>query len=979
MVARRRADQTCRMAVRPPWGTAGFAGRSAELVALGEVLDGAIAGSPGGAVVLGEAGVGKTRLVIEACRIAAGPRLDVLWGRCLRLQTWTMPYLPLVVALEGWLEVASQPERAALVDAAPALAGAVPSLGTRHGPAGPGGVPAAMVQALDHLAARRPTVLVVDDLQWVDAASLDVLAYAVAGLRSQRLGIVLTCRTDQLGDGNQLHGWLAEVRRSPLVREIALARLSLDETAEMLSLLLHRAPGDRLVDTVFELSRGNAYFIELLAADVDPATGQLRSELPPGLRGALLATWHRLSDPAREVTRLLAVASRPLTGEVLAAAAVSVLSARADVVTALREAAAAGVVVTSGARVWFRHPLLAEVLLETLPPVERVAAHEVLLEALQRVLPEPRLADLARHHEGAAHFEEAFVTSLRAADAAAAVEAFSEEADLRMRALRLWDSVSPAARVALGSEARLCADVAVSLLRAGDSPRALAVLDRGLAVLEDEPDPLQRSRVLRMWAEVGSTEVARPTDELARTLLRATDLTIADPHSPERAMVLVARTHLELGRGRIEEARALAEDAVVVAGQSGDARALCDALLARAGCSPDPATAEGDVLRAEVVAAAGHAAELRVECAQARMALLDDVGRLVETVAAGYAGHALASRHGLVHLAQLVGAQTVIDLCHLGRLGDGQELLRRLLMGGRSGRGVVAVRDAALRLALRLGALDEADAQVRQLDELAPHGIPLVGNHLLPTRCEYLLARDRAADALELLRRHAPGTGRARLPRGRELLVWAARSAAAFAEADAEQARGRLAGISGALGPELPRAPVHAVDAAWLALFEAETAAVDGPADPDLWRRAVEAVEVAGLRFEECRSRGRLAAALLRTGERPEATVELRTSCRMATEMGAEALGAQARGLARAARISLRPPAVRGRAEELLTRREREVLAHLVSGHTYAEIARELFISEKTVSVHVSNLLHKTGTANRAEAASWGRRAGVEE
>ena len=116
----------------------------------------------------------------------------------------------------------------------------------------------------------------------------------------------------------------------------------------------------------------------------------------------------------------------------------------------------------------------------------------------------------------------------------------------------------------------------------------------------------------------------------------------------------------------------------------------------------------------------------------------------------------------------------------------------------------------------------------------------------------------------------------------------------------------------------------------------------------------------------------------------------LRTAHELARSMGVDPLRDEVAGVARSARISLQQPALprprgSGPASDAdggallgsLTEREREVLSHLAAGRSYREIAAALFISDKTVSVHVSNLLRKTGTRNRHEAAALARRHGV--
>jgi DNA-binding CsgD family transcriptional regulator len=168
-------------------------------------------------------------------------------------------------------------------------------------------------------------------------------------------------------------------------------------------------------------------------------------------------------------------------------------------------------------------------------------------------------------------------------------------------------------------------------------------------------------------------------------------------------------------------------------------------------------------------------------------------------------------------------------------------------------------------------------------------------------------------------------------------------------------------------------------------LFEAERSRSDGSSgDPAAWQAAVEACEVAGLRWEQAVALRWLGAALLDDGGgRATSARALRAAHDMARTMGAAPLREEVETLARSARIDLGRPGEILRIDEdvsalrNLTRREREVLAHLVTGRSYTEIAEALFISDKTVSVHVSNILRKTGARNRVEASALGRRHGV--
>jgi DNA-binding CsgD family transcriptional regulator/tetratricopeptide (TPR) repeat protein len=948
-----------------------FAGRTAERAVLQHTLDAAAGGSPGLVVVRGEAGIGKTSLAAQACRSATA--MQVLWGRCLQLDTLALPYLPFIGALDGWLGEAPADGREGLLEVAPGLRDLLPSLGATGVP-GSDGVPTTLVRALDHCAAVGPTVLVVDDVQWADDASLDVLAYVVAGLRGQRLAILLTARSDQLADGDRLHGWLADIRRLPWVDELELRRMDADETSQQLAALLDRPPDAELVQEVLRRSEGNPYFTELLAREIDPATGQLPAELPAQLRAALLSTWHRLPQPARDVTRLLAVCGHPVEDDVLVAAAGTIGMGASATTEALHASADAGVVMLDHPRLWFRHPLLAEILLAGMLPFEQVAAHAALVEALTAAPREPRPADLARHYEGAHLFDQALEASLRAAERAALLEAREEEAELRLRAARLWPQASEQARAAAGSRSRLWADALMTMVWAGE-PAAFEVAGEALVLLQDEgiqPGDTEHARLLRQWA-VLSWSHGQGVDAQQVALDRALELCADRPEDPERAYVLAELSAVDLARNRVQDALARATEAVDAARRSGDPAAICWALSTRADAlGVTTPAAEADINEALAIATAARLPHSEAFGRQAYAELLQGRGQLIDALEQLLLSRTVALDHGLGTIAQLSGASAVLLLCDQGRLAEAGSLLTGVLTGRSSGWGGIVAREAALRHSLRAGEGEDADANALRLAARAPHADRLTGLSVVATHAEYLVMRGRSDEALDLLCRTAPEHARASAAFGRELLVWAARAATDLA-AETQRFDELLVGVGDLLPP-----PGQAVDKAWQAVLDAELGRlVRGREDPARWRAAAEALGSVGLGFEQTRSRLSLARCLFGTAERSEAATALREAHEQALAMGAVGLVAATGRLARSARISLTVPDVPQQRSDLLTRREREVLGHLVAGRTYAEIAHDLFISEKTVSVHVSNLLRKTGSANRVEAAGWAHRHGI--
>ncbi|BFO15574.1 hypothetical protein SHKM778_19620 [Streptomyces sp. KM77-8] len=247
-------------------------------------------------------------------------------------------------------------------------------------------------------------------------------------------------------------------------------------------------------------------------------------------------------------------------------------------------------------------------------------------------------------------------------------------------------------------------------------------------------------------------------------------------------------------------------------------------------------------------------------------------------------------------------------------------------------------------------------------------------------------AEDRLPDArAELLTTLDTG-----LPPGTQRYGWPLLLTATTAEADAHGAPATEPGrpeilerIRKAAKTLATGVPVWQAYDAWL---RAELLRAEGRTDPDAWSAAVEAFEPLERPFDLARVRFRLAEALLASGtgddERARATELLRLVTAVADHLGAAPLARSATLLARRARLALAParrePAPADPAESLgLTSRERDVLRLVTAGHTNRRIAEELFISPKTASVHVSNILAKLGVSGRGEAAAVAHRLGL--
>ena len=292
-------------------GSRHLVGRERERTLLSGLLRNLTERRPAAVLMHGEAGVGKTRLLDLTVDQARRDGIEVLRGTCVHFTTSVVPYGALMLALRSWQAEGGQ---ALSDDFAPLLAAADPS--RQAVTSGSGSMLTALDEVLQAICSQRPLLLVVDDLQWADNASLDLLAYLIAGLGRQRLGLLLAYRDEDRRESRPLEQWLSDTRRMPAVRLAPLDRLDQEETGQLVAKVLDRATTPDLARQVYARTRGNAYFTELLARHVRP-DGSLPDHPPSDLADAVVGKWKTLSVPARELTRLVALGGGPVDMNIL--------------------------------------------------------------------------------------------------------------------------------------------------------------------------------------------------------------------------------------------------------------------------------------------------------------------------------------------------------------------------------------------------------------------------------------------------------------------------------------------------------------------------------------------------------------------------------------------------------------------------------------------------------------------------------------
>ena len=293
-------------------------GRERELARLAGLLDQAASGEPIVALVSGDAGIGKTRLIAELAARAAERELTVLSGRCAELGD-SVPYLPLADALRNATTgPAATPGLLEALAARPVLGRLLPDRGSaeQRGADVPGMAQqqlfGAVLGLLAEIAADRPVLLILEDLHWADRSTRDLLTFLSRVLHRERVAVIATYRTDDLHRSHPLRAVVGELIRLPSVTAVELGPLPGPAMAEYLTSLAGKRLEAATVDDIIRRAEGNAYYAEeLLAASADGC------ELPAGLAGLLLARVERLSPSAQQVLRTAAVAGRRMDDEIV--------------------------------------------------------------------------------------------------------------------------------------------------------------------------------------------------------------------------------------------------------------------------------------------------------------------------------------------------------------------------------------------------------------------------------------------------------------------------------------------------------------------------------------------------------------------------------------------------------------------------------------------------------------------------------------
>jgi predicted ATPase/DNA-binding CsgD family transcriptional regulator len=968
--------------LRPPENP--FIGRASELDQLRMTARAAAEGQLGVVVVCGDRGVGKSRLADEVLAYAAGLGFAIGRGGCTPAGDAAPPGWPFLEALRD----AETPAPAA------------------------GHLFEQVCTALTARASERPVGILIDDLHWADEPSIRLLSFLAGALHGERILLVATTRSDEAG-GAVVRPVLAELRRSHRAQFIELAPFTRSEVAELAGVDPRRA--DPVVDAVWRRSGGNAYLAEALLAAAAAGRG---AGVPDELRDVLLGRFEQLSPVAQEVARALAVGGDVVDHWLLDAIGVVPADALSP---AVRELVDRQVLARASNRdaYRFKDPLLEELVYDELLPGERTRLHGAygrVLEANDERLDGDTATHLARHWYGAGELSQAREAALVVAGAAEDRRDFATALRQYERAIEIGTLLphddaraeDPGARAALFERAAEVAHLAGEHRRASHlislAAEAPTSGGEGAAVL------LHPRLVRYLCASGASRDALAAAEEAARSAIQ-------EIHLGERVNLAAARAEALRLAGRYEDSRREATAALELVRDEGAPHPVQAQLLGTLGYVEamlgDDEAAVASLREVLALAEAGGNPD---EIARAYLNLAEllsgPLSRMTDAVEVADEGVRRAEELGVVRsYGVALQAVAINTRFRLGWWTETDAMLNDALACDPTGAAAIDLRLARAKLFVGRGdfvaALDDLDTvEALSVDAIGPrYRVPLLtlraGLAMWQRRPDY--ARMAVAEALEDETVHgdywllAPLLWHGlRAEADHVAMAWARRSGP-LADESAERAADLLAQAESLVDLAASSAPrVQESVTAYILLCRAEHTRFTGESSVDAWVAAAEAFERLGHPYPVAYTRWREAEAHLNRRTRSSAAaVALHQAYAVALRLGARPFQTEIEELAARARIELTaaPDATSGTAavdgparpdidltetpaEALpevlrqLTARELDVLHLVAQGRSNREVADELFISQKTVSVHVSHILAKLGVRTRVQATA---------
>jgi len=956
-------------------------GRADELGEFDRALSELDRGRPAALELVGEPGIGKSRLLAELIARADARGHLVLSGTTSELER-DLPFWVFVDAIDEYLQGLEPHRRDALGDEIrSALALVFPSQ-ARYVASGESDLPheryrshRAVRELLERLTATNPLVLVLDDIHWADPASVELLGSLLRSPPDSSVLIVVALRPRQAPE--RLAAALERARRAGTLTRLELGTLSRLEARQ----LLDESIDEPTAAALYEDSGGNPFYLEQLARSLEgraslgtvAAANPLADiDVPQLVATALAEEIARLPDDARIMLQGAAVAGDPFDPELATAAAGATPASALD---STDELLRLDLIRQTDVprRFRFRHPLVRRAVYESAPAGWRLGAHERSADTL--AARGVSAAGRAHHVERAGRQgDPVAVATLREAGEAAAHRAPASAAAWFAGALRLLAEDAPA-------EER----VELLLARAGALATCGHFAEGHAAILESielVPEDAVGLRVRLTTACAGIEHLlGRHTDAHGRLARTLADL--EDGDSPEAAALMIELALDGVYRMEYEQIGIWAEPALNTARLLGDQPLTASAVALLAwGAGLSGATSEAERHRSEAAALVDALSDrelaLRLDAAVNLAGAELYLDRFSEA-----GGHA----QRVIRVARATGQPAFVPFAFMllawvrmlhGELAEGGEMLdaaveeARLLGNGQSLAGLLLNRSltalAAGDLELAVSAAEESVELTRGMENgLVPaaSGLALAGA-LLET------GDPRLARAVELLLERTGGAGLPLMPgasfRAKWLELLTRCWLALGRPDDAERAAAGAEAAAASMGALRMASAMADRAAAVVALASGDAASAAAAA----LASAATADEV-GLPVEAALSRALAGRALAQAGRAEQAVTELERAAAAFHACGArryrDAADHELRRLGCHIHRRTRPGEAGGVGVDALTERERQVAELVVDRRTNVEIAETLFLSPKTVETHLRNIFRKLDVDSRVEVA----------
>jgi DNA-binding NarL/FixJ family response regulator len=933
--------------VPPVTSADGLVGRDSELAMLARLVTEAAAGRGSSLLIEGEPGVGKSALVRAAVSGAAGAGCQVFWGAGDELGQ-ALPLLPLLEGLRI-REPSSNPRRNTIMRL---LRGEVAAdRGTD--------VSAALAEQLLALVAEQcavePMVLVIDDLQWADAASIALWVRLARSVRQSRLLLIGMMRpVPQRGELLALRRTVGDDAR------LHLTGLTEAAVAELVAGMVGGRPDGNLLRLADGAAGNPLYLVELVAALTRgcgvTVTAAGAAELtggpaPGSLSAAIADRLDFVSGPVREVLRAAA-----LLGVDFAVRDLGIVLGRAvaGLVPAVEEARAAGVLAESGSKLEFRHPLIRAALYEEIPQPVRAAWHRDAGRALAEAgAPAERVArQLLRAMAGPGTAAEPIDEWMLGWLARTADPLVARAPQVAAELLRQAVASAPAGSSASG---RLVGRLADALYRVGDAAEAERMANLALEHAV-EPDLV----VDLHWTLAQCRMRAGRFAESLATLDQALATPGISARHRARLLVIAARTHDNLGD--VSQAGQVATTALAIAAEAGDQWAMAWALhVLTLVTSMQGQMADALPLfdRALAVTQADPAlTDLRLLLQINQALVLGDLDRYEEAFAAARQARDLADQVGtVIRLVQAHGAlgQLLFDTGRWDEALAEVEVLPEDLkepIAACSDLGIAAV------ICFHRG---EAAVARRHLRDAVPHATRIGHRVIGPLALARSLDREQAGELPEALAVLTAGLdGHTEELEEQELLADTARLAAVTGDVSTARALADQATVLAADSP-IPHRQANALYCR-------------GLLDHDATRllAAAERYDDAGRPLLSAMAMEAAAGEFVDAGDRAEARDAFSRAVEIYSALGASADVARLRASFHAHGIRRGPRAKHRQARsgwDSLTPTEAKIAAFVEEGLSNPEIAARLLLSRRTVATHVSHILKKLNVHSRIDIA----------